>query len=81
MVIKMFPMADDEARRPGERMARINLGQQREVAFWTRELGISEHRLHEFVAKLGDSVDDVRRALGLTREPPHISRSRWGYQR
>jgi hypothetical protein len=37
MVIKMFPMAGDEAR--------------------------------------------VRRALGLTREPPHISRSRWGYER
>jgi len=56
----------------------IDLAQQGDVEYWMRTLGVSEHRLHELVAKFGTSASEVRRALGKAREPVRVPRRRRG---
>jgi hypothetical protein len=57
-------MADDKTiRGPADRL-RINVNEDYEVRYWTRELSISEERLRALVAKHGVMVSDIRRALG-----------------
>ena len=56
-------MADDRANRgPADRL-RINVNEEYELRYWTKELGVSEQRLRELVAKHGVMAADVRRAL------------------
>jgi len=56
-------MADDKANRgPADRL-RINVNEEYEVRYWTKELGVSAERLRELVAKHGVMAADVRRAL------------------
>jgi hypothetical protein len=46
-------MADDKTiRGPADRL-RINVNEDYEVRYWTRELSISEERLRALVAKQG----------------------------
>jgi hypothetical protein len=57
-------MADDKTiRGPADRL-RINVNEDYEVRYWTRELRISEERLRALVAKHGVMVSDIRRELG-----------------
>jgi len=63
-VLSEVGMADDKAiRGPADRL-RINVNEEYEVRYWTRELSISEERLRALVAKHGVMVSDIRRALG-----------------
>jgi hypothetical protein len=42
---------------------RINIEEQHEITYWTKELGVSEERLKEAVEKAGTSVQAVREFL------------------
>ena len=57
-------MPDDRSRRGSRDRMRINMGEDYEVEYWTKTLGISKDRLTETVKKVGDSVQAVRRELG-----------------
>ena len=56
-------MADDPTKTAQDRQ-RINLHQDYEIEYWTKELGVSKERLQQLVNEHGDRADDVRRALG-----------------
>jgi hypothetical protein len=43
---------------------RINLGEEYEVEYWTKTLGVSRARLAEIISKVGDGVEAVRREVG-----------------
>ncbi|MDW5266958.1 MULTISPECIES: DUF3606 domain-containing protein [Acidobacteriaceae] len=57
-------MSDDKSNRGPADRARINVNEDYEVAYWTKELGVSSDRLRELVAKHGVMAADVRKALG-----------------
>jgi Protein of unknown function (DUF3606) len=57
-------MGDDKANRGPADRSRINVNEDYEVAYWTKELGVSSDRLKELVAKHGVITADVRKALG-----------------
>lgn len=42
---------------------RINVNQQHELNYWTKELGVTEERLREAVKAVGPMVADVRKYL------------------
>jgi hypothetical protein len=45
----------------------INLGEPREVRYWTRALAVTETRLRAAVGAAGDSTQAVCRYLGIPR--------------
>jgi hypothetical protein len=56
-------MPDDRSKQgPADRL-RINVNEDYEVQYWTKELGISAAELRELVKKHGVMAADVRRAL------------------
>ncbi len=56
-------MADDKRLRAPRDAARINMNEDYEVQYWTKELGVSKERLQELVRDHGVSADAVRGAL------------------
>ena len=57
-------MADNLNERGPQDRTRINVNEDWEVRYWSKELGVSENRLRELVKQHGVSADAVRRALG-----------------
>jgi hypothetical protein len=57
-------MADDKKQRAPRDAARINVNEDYEVQYWTKELGVSKERLEQLVKDHGVSADAVRQALG-----------------
>lgn len=57
-------MSDDKTNRGGQDRSRINLSEDYEVRYWTESLGISEQRLRNAIAEVGDSADRVRAFVG-----------------
>jgi hypothetical protein len=57
-------MADDKRQRAPQDAARINVHEDYEVQYWTKELGVSKERLEQLVKDRGVSADAVRQALG-----------------
>jgi hypothetical protein len=57
------PMSDNMQNRGPQDRSRISLGQEHEVRYWTRELGVSDAELKMAVAMAGSSADDVRKFL------------------
>ena len=57
------PMADNRVKRGSQARTLISLEQEHEIRYWTQELGVSEAALSAAVAKVGNSVDAVRREL------------------
>jgi hypothetical protein len=56
-------MADDlKNRRPQDR-SRINISEDWELDYWTKELGVSRDELKRLVAQHGNSADAVQQAL------------------
>jgi Protein of unknown function (DUF3606) len=49
-------------RCSGDRQ-RINVHQDYDVEYWTKELAVTKERLEQLVQEHGDRADDVRRAL------------------
>ena len=56
-------MSDDKTHTGTPDRDRINLNEDYEVRYWTRELGVSAERLREAVEAVGSSADAVRRHL------------------
>lgn len=58
-------MSDDLTNRGPADRARINVHESWELAYWTKELGVTAERLKAAVAKVGMMVTDVKRELGV----------------
>ncbi len=56
-------MPDDLTRRAPEDRTKININQDWEVAWWCKELGVTEDRLRAAVAAVGPSVAKVSEYL------------------
>lgn len=44
---------------------KINVNVESEVAYWSKELGVSRERLARAIEEVGEKVVDVKRQLGL----------------
>jgi hypothetical protein len=53
-------MSDDKNARGAQDRSRIALGEDYEVRYWTKELGISKEQLQAAVAAVGNSAEKVR---------------------
>jgi hypothetical protein len=56
-------MPDDLSKRTGGDRARISLGEEHEVRYWTEKLGVSREELERAVNAVGNSADRVREHL------------------
>jgi Protein of unknown function (DUF3606) len=57
-------MADDLKDRGAQGRARINVNEEHELRYWTKELGVSEQELRDTVGLVGVSAAKVRQAFG-----------------
>jgi len=57
-------MADDPSKRGPADRSRINMDEDYEVRYWTKEFRVSPDELRRAVEKVGNSVEAVRRELG-----------------
>ena len=57
-------MPDDLKKTGKQDDIRINIHQEHEIRYWTKELGVTEKQLVEAVGKVGSMVKDVRKHLG-----------------
>jgi len=57
-------MSDDKSNRGPADAQRINVNEDYEVQYWTRELDVSEEELRVVVKRVGVMAADVRKALG-----------------
>jgi DNA-binding transcriptional regulator PaaX len=56
-------MSDDKSNRGPADAKRINVKEDYEVRYWTKEFGISEDQLRAAVKRVGVMADDVRAEL------------------
>ena len=56
-------MSDDLNNRGAQDRARININEPHEVAYWTKELGVTKERLQQLVKDVGTSAKAVRDKL------------------
>lgn len=56
-------MSDDLNNRGAQDRARINVNEPHEVAYWTKELGVTKERLQQLVKDAGTSAKAVRERL------------------
>jgi hypothetical protein len=57
-------MSDDRLRRGQPDRSKINMREDYEVKYWTKELGVTREELQKVVDKVGDSAAAVRKELG-----------------
>jgi hypothetical protein len=57
-------MSDDLKNRGPQDSARINVNEEHELRYWTKELNISAEQLKQAVKVAGVSVEAVRKHLG-----------------
>jgi len=62
-------MADNLQHRGVQYRARINVNEEHEIRWWTKEFGVDEQTLKEVVAQAGNSAKAVREHL--QRRRPH----------
>ncbi|MBI1684065.1 DUF3606 domain-containing protein [Caulobacter hibisci] len=56
-------MSDDKTRPGPQDASRISLGEDYEVAYWTKALGVTRQQLEEAVGKVGNGAEAVRAFL------------------
>lgn len=56
-------MSDDLKNSGPQDRARINVNEDHELAYWTKELGVSKDRLRQLVKEVGVSARAVRERL------------------
>ena len=56
-------MTDDKNQTGGQDHKRISLTEDYEVRDWSEKFGVTEERLREAVAKVGNMAKDVEREL------------------
>jgi hypothetical protein len=61
-------MADDTMKRDYRDRDRINVHEDYELQYWTKELGVTAEKLKQTVEKVGVMAPDVRKALGKMKE-------------
>lgn len=61
-------MSDDKQEKKPQDSQRINVNEDYEVQYWTKTLNVSKEKLIETVNRVGVMVEDVRRALGGSRQ-------------
>jgi len=54
---------DDLKKRGSQDRSKINMSEDYEVKYWTRELGVSKEQLQKAVDKVGNSAAAVRKEL------------------
>lgn len=57
-------MSDDKSKTGSPDRDRINLSEDYEIQYWTRELGVSERELRAAVDAVGNTSGAVRDHLG-----------------
>jgi hypothetical protein len=57
-------MSDDTTKRDYRDRDRINIHEDYELRYWTKELGVTPEKLKQTVEKVGVMATDVRKALG-----------------
>jgi 3-oxoacyl-[acyl-carrier-protein] synthase III len=64
----MFPTQEDAmdnlTKKEQSDRSQINMHQDFEVKYWTKELGVSKEQLQNAVDKVGNSAAAVRKELG-----------------
>jgi hypothetical protein len=58
-------MSDNPLEPGPQDYDRINVLVESEVAYWSKELGVSREQLARAIEEVGERVVDVRRQLGL----------------
>jgi hypothetical protein len=61
--IREHAMSDNLNNVGPQDRARINVHEQHEVEYWTKELGVTKDRLQQLVKEVGVSVKAVREKL------------------
>ncbi len=61
-------MSTDEKKGGANDRNLISLGEEHELRYWTKALGVSEQRLREAVKRVGHSAAKVRVELGMKDE-------------
>ncbi len=56
-------MSDNLKDRGPQDRSRVNVSEDWEVQYWTREFGVNEDQLRKAVQKVGPSADAVRKEL------------------
>jgi hypothetical protein len=59
-----FTMADDTAKCDYRDHDRINIHQDYELRYWTKELGVTPEKLRQTVETVGVMATEVRKAFG-----------------
>jgi len=56
---------DNLTKRDQRDRSKINMHEDFEVKYWTKELGVSKEQLQRAVDKVGNSAAAVRREIGI----------------
>jgi hypothetical protein len=59
-------MADDLTKKGPQDRARVNVSEEWEVKYWTKELGITPEKLKEAVKAVGPNAQAIRKHLGVS---------------
>jgi Protein of unknown function (DUF3606) len=57
-------MADDATKRDYRDRNRINIHEDYELRYWTKEPGVTPEKLKQTIEKVGVMATEVRKALG-----------------
>ena len=57
-------MADDTSKKSRQDQLRINVNEDHEVRYWTKELGCTEEQLRAAIKEVGVMAADVRKKMG-----------------
>jgi hypothetical protein len=57
-------MADDKTKRAPADRGKINMQEDYEVRYWTKELGVTREQLQRAIGKVVNSAAAVRKELG-----------------
>jgi ribosomal protein S6E (S10) len=63
-------MSDNPLEPGPQDYDRINVLVESEVAYWSKELGVTREQLARAIEEVGEKVVDVRRQLGLLARNP-----------
>jgi hypothetical protein len=56
-------MSDNLENRGPQDRSRVNVNEEWEVRYWTKEFGVNEDQLRKAVQKVGPSTDAIRKEL------------------
>ena len=57
-------MVDDKTKRGQPDRSKINMGEDYQVKYWAKELGVTRSELQRVVDKVGNAAAAVRKELG-----------------